>query len=62
MWRTTYTVTKPANIKQSVAIIDRVDKREMPQTPCPLVQPAPKRVPMPTSNPETTNKVLLALI
>ena len=32
---------------------DRVDRREMPHTPCPLVQPLPRRVPKPTIKPAT---------
>ena len=34
-----------------VAIIDLADKRLMPQIPCPLVQPLPTFVPMPTKKP-----------
>ena len=41
----------PAATKQHVATIERGDRREIPQMPCPLVQPAPYRVPMPTTNP-----------
>ena len=44
-------VTKPASIKLTVAINERVDNRLIPQMPCPLVQPEPKRVPKPTSTP-----------
>ena len=34
-----------------VARIDRGEKREIPQIPCPLVQPLLMLVPTPTSNP-----------
>ena len=34
-----------------VAIIDLSDKRLIPQIPCPLVQPLPIFVPMPTKKP-----------
>ena len=34
-----------------VAIIDLTDKRLIPQIPCPLVQPLPIFVPMPTKKP-----------
>src|SRR5690349_19087893 len=34
-----------------VAASERGDKRATPQTPCPLVQPEPYRVPKPTSKP-----------
>jgi len=45
------TVKKPANMKAAVAASDRGEKREIPQTPCPLVQPDPYRVPIPTNIP-----------
>lgn len=41
------------NIKMIVATTDRLDKRETPQIPWPLVQPPPIRVPIPTRSPET---------
>ena len=34
-----------------VATRERGEPRPMPQTPCPLVQPAPSRAPNPTSSP-----------
>ena len=40
-----------AAMKVTVAAIERGDRRAMPQTPCPLVQPLPRRVPNPTSSP-----------
>jgi hypothetical protein len=39
----------------TVAASDRGDSRLRPQTPCPLVQPLPNRVPKPTSRPATTS-------
>jgi len=39
--RTTNTVATPAAMNESVATIDRGDRREIPHTPWPLVQPAP---------------------
>ena len=41
----------PAAMKHTVAIMDRGDRREMPQMPWPLVQPDPYRVLIPTRNP-----------
>ena len=38
-------------MKHAVATIDRGERRDMPQTPWPLVQPDPYRVPMPTNTP-----------
>jgi len=40
----------------SVATIDLTERRLVPHTPCPLVQPLPSRVPKPTSNPATTTR------
>ena len=37
----------------AVATIERLLKRPMPQTPWPLVQPEPRRVPKPTRSPAT---------
>ena len=45
------TVITPVAMKVSVATIERCEKRLIPHTPCPLVQPLPIRVPNPTSNP-----------
>ena len=39
------------HMKTTVAINDRGDRRAIPQTPCPDVQPAPKGTPTPTRNP-----------
>jgi len=38
-------------MKTEVATSDRLDSRATPQTPWPLVQPPPRRVPNPTSSP-----------
>src|SRR4029077_18546791 len=48
------TVAAPAAMKVAVAIRDAIEKREMPQTPWPDVQPPPRRVPNPTSTPATS--------
>jgi hypothetical protein len=37
--------TAPAAMKVAVAIMDRGATRPIPQTPWPLVQPLPRRVP-----------------
>ena len=42
-------------MKVSVATRERFDPRDRPQTPWPLVQPLPIRVPNPTSRPPTTS-------
>ena len=47
----TNTVAKPAPMNASVATSERGESRERPQTPCPLVQPPPSRVPNPTRTP-----------
>ena len=44
----------------AVAKSGRADKRAMPQTPCPEVQPPLSRVPKPTSRPATTMMLQLA--
>ena len=49
--KSTKHITKPANIKLIVAMSDRIESRPKPQTPWPLVQPDPIRVPIPTSRP-----------
>ena len=51
MWRAMNTVTAAAMINSPVAVLDRIDRRAIPQTPWPLVQPPPKRVPKPTYRP-----------
>lgn len=38
-------------MKRAVATSERDESRANPQTPCPLAQPPPRRVPMPTSSP-----------
>lgn len=38
-------------MKRIVATIDRIEKRLMPHTPCPLVHPLPIFVPIPTNTP-----------
>jgi hypothetical protein len=48
------TAIAPVVMNVSVAASDRPDMRLRPQTPCPLVQPLPRRVPTPTSKPATT--------
>lgn len=45
------TVTMPVAMNVSVATMERGDSRDRPQTPCPLVQPEPTRVPTPTARP-----------
>lgn len=40
-------------MKVATATMLRGDTRVRPQTPCPLVQPLPSRVPTPTSKPAT---------
>jgi hypothetical protein len=40
-------------MKTIVAAIDLGENRAIPQTPCPLVQPEPKKTPTPTINPPT---------
>ncbi len=38
----------------AVAVIERGERRAMPQTPWPDVQPPPRRVPKPTRSPAAT--------
>ena len=45
------TVIIAENIKSIVAIIERIDNLLIPLTPCPLVQPLPIFVPIPTNKP-----------
>lgn len=52
-WRTTKVVSSATEKKVTVAASERRDPRPRPQTPWPLVQPLPKRVPKPTSTPAT---------
>lgn len=51
--RKTNTDSIPAAMKVRVATNDLGDIRLMPQTPCPLVQPLPSKVPNPTKRPAT---------
>ena len=51
--RNTVTVTIPLMMKVTVARMERIEPRPIPQTPCPLVHPPPMRVPKPTRNPDT---------
>ena len=44
----------------SVAVIDRSDKRPIPQTPWPLVQPLPTLTPVPTNKPAMIALIKLA--
>ena len=50
-WRITKTVIAVVAINVKVAEIDRLDRRAMPQTPWPDVQPEPKVTPSPTIKP-----------
>lgn len=50
------TVTIPVIINVAVAIKDRIDRRALPQTPCPLVHPLPSCVPSPTKTPARIKK------
>ena len=47
------TVRIAVAMKTAVAASERGEPRPMPQTPCPLVHPAPRRVPNPTRRPAT---------
>ena len=47
------TTATAAAMNIAVAAKDRLDKRAIPQTPCPEVQPPLSRVPKPTSSPAT---------
>lgn len=51
-------VSMPLSRKQSVATRDRLESLASPQTPWPLVQPLPVRVPKPTINPESIKKTM----
>ena len=53
-------MAKPAAMNVSVATIERAEKRLMPHTPWPLVQPLPRRVPIPTSRPAIASTGALA--
>ena len=53
MARMRRTETIPEPINSGVATSERTENRDMPQTPWPLVQPLPRRVPNPTNNPPT---------
>ena|GEM_PF-5785733 len=56
----TNTVRKPLAMKAAVATSERGDRRDNPQTPCPLVQPEPYRVPIPTNTPAAISVKVLA--
>jgi hypothetical protein len=49
--RATYTVAAAVMRKTPVAASERGESLAIPQTPCPLVQPLPSRVPNPTRRP-----------
>ncbi len=49
-----FAVTNAITIKVIVATQERPEKRDMPQTPWPLVQPFASDVPTPTNKPDTT--------
>jgi hypothetical protein len=51
MWRMTNVVAMPMPMKVPTATIERGENRDSPQTPWPLAQPEPNRVPKPTINP-----------
>ena len=52
------TIADSRNI--AVATIERIENLEIPQTPCPLVQPFPTLTPMPTNKPlSNTTDVLV---
>src|SRR6266702_3605716 len=50
-------VAIPVAMKTSVATMERTDSREMPQTPCPEVQPLPHTEPKPTRRPARTSRI-----
>ena len=52
----TRTVRIAVAMNTRVAAMERGEPRPIPQTPCPLVQPAPSRVPNPTIRPATTRR------
>ena len=54
------TTTTAVAMIMAVATIDRADKRAMPHTLCPEVQPPLRRVPKPTSKPAPTMRLQLA--
>jgi len=49
-------VANPVAMKTAVATSERTDRREMPQTPCPEVQPLPHTEPKPTRRPAKTSR------
>src|SRR3546814_18712137 len=53
-------VAMPVAMNFRVATIERAERRLTPQTPGPLVQPLPRRVPTPTASPATTGVAGLA--
>jgi hypothetical protein len=46
-------------MKTIVPTIDRFENLGIPHTACPLVHPLPKRVPMPTKNPDKNKPTML---
>jgi hypothetical protein len=46
----------------AVGLLFRGEPRPMPQTPWPLVQPAPRRDPNPTSRPATASSAILTVL
>ena len=50
------TVAMAVAMNTAVATSERGEPRPMPQTPWPLVQPAPRRVPKPTIRPAMTRR------
>jgi hypothetical protein len=52
----TIAVIEPATMKVQVAKMDLDRNAEIPQTPCPEVQPFPVVVPKPTKKPATTKR------
>ena len=44
-------VATAVTMNSAVAVSERGDSLASPQTPCPLVQPPPRRVPKPTNSP-----------
>lgn len=49
----------PVAINVPVAMIERPESREIPQTPCPLVQPFPRTDPKPTKRPAKPSSAIL---
>ena len=58
------TVSAPVERNVNVAAMERLERRALPQTPWPDVQPDPIREPIPTANPPVINngKLLVTVI